>query len=220
MMEGTQQPRRMRFSRCRLEVLNESGMSPPDAAARCGASRATGYRVWRRYRDGGWAALHDRASTPRRQPRRLSVGEEREMIALRQRTLAGPVVIAAITGRPASTVGEVLRRWGCSRLPKPERDHGSSLRAGAAGRALARGHEKAWPFPGGRQAHPERSGEAKPARRLAASAHRYRRSHAAGLRRSPGRPGQAGLRRIPPPRRGWYAQQGIQIERVLSDNAK
>src|SRR6476660_9381971 len=122
MMEGTQQPRRMRFSRCRLEVLNESGMSPPDAAARCGASRATGYRVWRRYRDGGWAALHDRASTPRRQPRRLSVGEEREMIALRQRTLAGPVVIAAITGRPASTVGKVLRRWGCSRLPKPLRD--------------------------------------------------------------------------------------------------
>ena len=124
-MEGTQQPRRMRFSwgsRCRIVVLIESGMSPPDAAARCGASRATGYRVWRRYRDGGWAALRDRASTPRRQPRRLSVGEEREMIALRQRTLAGPVVIAAITGRPASTVGKVLRRWGCSRLPKPERD--------------------------------------------------------------------------------------------------
>ncbi len=43
-------------------------------------------------------------------------------MAIRQRTMAGPVVIAAITGRPASTVGKVLRRWGCSRLPRPERD--------------------------------------------------------------------------------------------------
>jgi hypothetical protein len=32
------------------------------------------------------------------------------------------VVISAITGRPASTVGKVLRRWDCSRLPRPQRD--------------------------------------------------------------------------------------------------
>jgi transposase InsO family protein len=32
------------------------------------------------------------------------------------------VIVAAITGHPASTVGKVLRRWGCSRLPRPERD--------------------------------------------------------------------------------------------------
>src|ERR1700752_316696 len=34
----------------------------------------------------------------------------------------GPRRIAVITGRPASTVGTGLRRWGCSRLPRPERD--------------------------------------------------------------------------------------------------
>ena len=48
-----------------------AGLSPQAAAAACGASRATGYRLWRRYREGGWAALTDRPSTPTRQPRRL-----------------------------------------------------------------------------------------------------------------------------------------------------
>jgi transposase InsO family protein len=41
---------------------------------------------------------------------------------VRRRTLAGPLVIGAIVGRAASTVGKVLRRAGESRLPKPERD--------------------------------------------------------------------------------------------------
>jgi hypothetical protein len=55
-------------------------------------------------------------------------------VAVRQRTNAGPVVIAAITGRPASTIGKVLRRQGCSRLPRPERDP-SVTRCAAIARA-------------------------------------------------------------------------------------
>src|SRR6266540_3543492 len=65
-------PRRMRFSfesRCRLVSLIVEGMSPQAAAAACGASRATGYRLWRRFREGGWAALSDRPCIPVRQPR-------------------------------------------------------------------------------------------------------------------------------------------------------
>jgi len=53
-------PRRMRFSfesRCRLVALIVAGESPRAAAAACGASRATGYRLWRRYQEGGWLAL-------------------------------------------------------------------------------------------------------------------------------------------------------------------
>jgi transposase InsO family protein len=75
MLNGTQPPRRMRFSfesRCRLAALVLAGESPPAAAAACGASRATGYRLWRRYQEGGWAALADRPPVPRQQPRRLS----------------------------------------------------------------------------------------------------------------------------------------------------
>ncbi|MFQ5425871.1 MAG: helix-turn-helix domain-containing protein, partial [Gaiellales bacterium] len=58
----------MRFSfesRCRIVEMIARGASPQAAAAACGASRATGYRLWRRYREGGFAALADRPSTPR-----------------------------------------------------------------------------------------------------------------------------------------------------------
>src|SRR5579872_5477820 len=125
MRSGVCPPRRMRFSfesRCRIVVLIESGASPAAAAAACGASRATGYRLWSRYQQGGWAGLADRPSTPRRQPRRLPAEVEAEIVACRKRLGAGPVTLAAVLERPASTIGKVLRRAGCSRLPRPERD--------------------------------------------------------------------------------------------------
>jgi transposase len=125
MMQPMQPPSRMRYSvesRAKMVRLMLEGMRPQAAAAVCGASRATGYRLWRRFREAGWGGLADRPSTPRRQPRRLKLDAEWEILALRQRTNAGPQVIAAISGRPASTVGKVLRRWGCSRLACPERD--------------------------------------------------------------------------------------------------
>ncbi len=118
-------PKRMRYSfesRCRIVSLILAGESPQAAAAACGASRATGYRLWRRFQDGGWAALGDRPSTPIRQPRRLLPEVEAEIAAARAQTQAGPLVLAAILERPASTIGKVLRRLGLSRLPKPERD--------------------------------------------------------------------------------------------------
>jgi transposase InsO family protein len=125
MSNATLPPRRMRFSfesRCRIVQLVLAGESPQAAAAACGASRATGYRLCKRFREGGWAALADRPSTPRRQPRRLSREAEREILAWREHLRAGPAVIAAILERPISTVGKVLRRAGCSRLPRPQRD--------------------------------------------------------------------------------------------------
>ena len=118
-------PRRMRFSfesRCRIVQLIVAGESPQAAAAACGASRATGYRLWRRYCEGSWAVLADRPSTPRRQPRRLPAEVEQEILAWREHLRAGPAVIAAILERPISTVGKVLRRAGRSRLPRPRRD--------------------------------------------------------------------------------------------------
>jgi transposase len=125
MGEGVCPLRRMRVSfesRCRIVLVIEGGMSPQAAAAACGASRATGYRLWLRYREGGWAALADRSSTPVRQPRRLSAAAEEEILAWRAELNAGPAVIATVVQRPASTVGKVLRRAGCSRLPRPRRD--------------------------------------------------------------------------------------------------
>ncbi len=96
-------------------------MSPQAAAAACGASRATGYRLWRRYQEGGWSALADRPPVPRRQPRRLSPELEQRILAAREYAKAGPLIVAGQLGLPASTVWKVLRRHGRSRLPRPLR---------------------------------------------------------------------------------------------------
>src|SRR3954453_12050742 len=117
-------PRRMGFSfesRCRIVALILEGMSPQAAAAACGASRATGYRLWRRYQEGGWAALLDRPPVPRRQPRRCSPELEQRILAAREYANAGPLIVAGQLGLPASTVWKVLRRHGRSRLPRPVR---------------------------------------------------------------------------------------------------
>ena len=117
-------PRRMRFSfesRCRLVALIVGGVSRQAAAAACGASRATGYRLWRRFQEGGWAGLLDRPPVPKRQPRRLSPELGRRILAARGFANAGPLIVAGQLGLPASTVWKVLRRRGRSRLGRPLR---------------------------------------------------------------------------------------------------
>ena len=124
MSDATGYPQRMRYSfetRCRAVAAMLAGVRPGAAAQAVGASRATGYRWWRRYLAEGWAGLHERRSTPRRQPRRLDPSAEAEILAARQRSGAGPVTLGALLGRPASTVGKVLRRLGHSRRPRPPR---------------------------------------------------------------------------------------------------
>jgi transposase len=123
MAQASERPRRKRLSwesRCEVVAAIVEGMSPPLAAARGGCSRATAYRLWRRYRESGWAALQDRPSTPRRQPRRLPAEVEQRIVATRRRTAYGPVRLAGLVPHPPSTIGKVLRRQGYSRLPRPQ----------------------------------------------------------------------------------------------------
>jgi transposase InsO family protein len=124
-MKGTQRPRRKRLSwesRCEIVAkVVEGGLSVADAAACFGVHRSSVYRLLERFREDGWAGLRERPSTPLSQPRRLAPAVEAEIAAVRQRTGSGPLVIAAIVERPASTVGKVLRRLGISRLPRPDR---------------------------------------------------------------------------------------------------
>ena len=214
-------PRRMRFSfesRCRLVALIVAGMSPGAAAAACGASRATGYRLWRRYREGGWAALADRPPVPRRQPRRLSAAAEAEILAARAYANAGPVIVAGLLGRPASTVWKVLRRHGRSRLPKPapepvrryERKRPGELvhvdikrlgRFWTVGKrirqdGIARSRQAGWQY-----------------LHLAVDDH-SRLAYAELLRSESPADCAAFLHRAV----SWYSEQGITVERVLSDN--
>jgi transposase InsO family protein len=122
--DGTQPPLRMRYSfesRCRAVQAMAGGKPVGAVAAAQGVSRATAYRWWSRYRSGGWTGLQDRASTPRRQPRRLAAEVEARILAAREQSGDGPLTLAAKLGLAASTVGKVLRRCGRSRRPRAAR---------------------------------------------------------------------------------------------------
>lgn len=222
-MDKGRPPGRLRHSysaRCRLVSLVVSGLSPQAASVACGMSRSTAYRLCRRFQQGGWDALRDQPPVPRRQPRRLSEAQEREIVAIRERTLAGPVVIAAITGRPASTVGKVLRRWGCSRLPRPERDPVRRYERDRPGELLHVDTKKLGRFHvvGKRIL---RDGRARSAHagwqhlHVAIDDH-SRLAYAEVLAGQDREACAAFLRRAV----AWYASHDIVIERVLSDNAK
>jgi transposase InsO family protein len=221
MTNAIEPPRRMRFSfesRCRVVALVLAGESPGVAAAACGASRATGYRLWRRYRDGGWAALLDRPPVPRHQPRRLPRELEQRILAAREYANAGPVIVAGQLGLPASTVWKVLRRYGVSRLRTPARGpvvryerqrpgeliHVDIKRLGRFwtvgkriyGDGLNRSRRAGWQY-----------------LHLAIDDH-SRLAYAELLPRESPADCVAFLRRAV----AWYAERGIQVERVLSDN--
>jgi transposase InsO family protein len=228
MAQGSERPRRKRLSwesRCEIVWLIEQGISPPQAAARGGASRATGYRLWRRYQQSGWAGLRDRPSIPRRQPRRLSTEAEQRILAMRRRCAYGPVRLAGLVPHPPSTIGKVLRRHGCSRLPRP---------AGAA--RCARRYERERPgellhidgkrlgrfWEPGKRVLGERAGRPQRNRRIgwqhlhvAVDDH----SRLAYAELLPGQDADACVAFLGRATE-WYEDQGVSIERVLTDNGK
>lgn len=228
MVEVTERPRRKRLSwesRCEIVARIESGMSPPLAAASGGASRATGYRLWRRYQEGGWAGLRDRPSTPVRQPRRLSVAAEEAILVARRRSAYGPVRLAGLVPHPPSTIGKVLRRHGCSRLPRPDN-----------GARCARRYEREQP---GELLHIDTKKLGRfwqPGKRVlgtgAGRPHQNRRigwqhlhvaiddhSRLAYAELLPGQDANSCVRFLERAAR-WYRDHGVIVERVLTDNAK
>jgi transposase InsO family protein len=224
MRESVCPPRRMRFSfesRCRIVQLVIAGASPAAAAAACGASRATGYRLWRRYLEGGWSALSDRPSTPKRQPRRLGVEAEQEILAWRERTGYGPLRLSAILERPASTIGKVLRRLGRSRLPRPARDPRVRYERACTGELLHVDTKKLGRFWRvgkrilARGTLPESDGAGWQWLHVAIDDH-SRLAYAELLSAEDRFACSAFLARAT----AWYAERGITIERVLTDNAK
>ena len=223
MYEAVCPPRRMRYSlesRARIVGLILAGESPQAAAAACGASRATGYRLWRRYRQGGFAALADRPSTPRCQPRRLPPEAEQEILHWRGELGAGPAVIAMIVERPCSTVGKVLRRAGRSRLERARRDPRVRYERERPGELLHVDTKKLGRFfQVGKRIlndgvnHSRRAGWQQ--LHVAIDDH-SRLAYCEILRSERKEECTAFLRRAV----GWYAEQGIVVERVLSDNAR
>lgn len=109
----------------RVEVL---GWTPAEAASSLGVTRPTVYKWLKRFREEGPAGLEDRSSRPHRSPHRLDRRSEREILRARRRTKRGPHHLAAVLGRPRSTIYGVLRRHGVSRLDHADRPTGVPIR--------------------------------------------------------------------------------------------
>jgi transposase InsO family protein len=86
-----------------------------DQAFAMGISVRTGFKWWRRYREGGQGALSDRSSRPRRIPNRTSPERTALILELRRSRLTA-LEIAAKLQMPRSTVSAVLKRHALSRL--------------------------------------------------------------------------------------------------------
>jgi len=112
-----------------------AGETVKGAAAAFSVSPRTGSKWLARYRSGGWAALQDRSSRPKRLRQPTPLLRQEEVIALRKKKLTGHH-IAAQTGLSRATVSRILRRARLSRwrdlVPAPpvvryERAHPGEL---------------------------------------------------------------------------------------------
>lgn len=93
----------------------EAGWQVAEAAASAGVSERTAFRWLSRYREGGVASLTDRSSRPHTFPRATDSSRVRRIVRLRRRRLVA-WEIAQRVGVPRSTVSRILRREGLGRL--------------------------------------------------------------------------------------------------------
>jgi transposase InsO family protein len=131
---------------------------------------------------------------------------------------AGPVIVAGLLGRPASTVWKVLRRHGRSRLPRAPREHVQRYERARPGepvhvdiKRLGRFWTVGRAILGDRVTHSEGAGWSY--LHLAIDDH-SRLAYGELLASESPSECVAFLRRT----HAWYASQGVTIERVLSDN--
>jgi transposase InsO family protein len=115
-------------ARRELVARMQAGWAAGDVADQMNVSRATVYKWWRRWRVEGDAGLWDRSSRPRSCPSRTSRRDERRIVRLRTARKLGPARIAGIIEMHASTVHRVLQREGISRLAWMDRPTGRPVR--------------------------------------------------------------------------------------------
>ena len=127
----------MAHRRAKLTVLGRrllvdriliDGMAVAHAADMVGVSRQTAWKWLRRYETEGEAGLEDRSSRPARSPRALAQVQVDAILAARHEHRFGPHRLAPLTGIPRSTIGDVLRRHGLSRLRDQDGPTGIPIR--------------------------------------------------------------------------------------------
>jgi transposase InsO family protein len=190
-------------------------------------SRQCAHKWWRRYRDEGLDGLRDRSSRPHSCPHQTPARVERRIVALRQSRRLGPARLAGVVGVPASTVHRVLVRHGVNRLRWMDRPTGRVIRRIETSRCGELVHidvKKLARIPdgGGHRVHGRagtRNGSMSKKGKGYAHVHTaidaYSRlvySEFAGKENTTNC--VAFLDRAV----AWFAQQGITIERLLTDN--
>jgi transposase InsO family protein len=207
-----------------VQRITELGWPPAQAAESLGVSRATAYKWLGRYRAEGRAGLADRPSRPRRCPHALPAAQVRRVLAARRRRRQGPHRLGYHLGMPRSTIYGVLARHGLSRLSHTDRTSGAVVRyeRERPGELVHLDVKKLGRIPdgGGHRIH----GRAAAPRGRGIG---YDYVHSAVDDRSrvafsqilPDETGATSARFLVQAA-GFFAEHGVRIERVLTDNAK
>jgi transposase InsO family protein len=205
----------------------QQGRPVAHVAAEMGIARATAYKWWQRWRREGDAGLWDRSSRPRGSPSRTRRSAERRIEALRRTRKLGPARIGPVLGLAPSTVYAVLVRLGLNRLAWFDRPNGRVIRRIHTSRPGELVHvdvKKLGRIPagGGWRAH-GRGNVAHNSKTRVGYAYVHsavdacsRVAYSEILSDERGDTCAGFWRRA----NSWFAEHGITVERILTDNAK
>ncbi len=201
-----------------VERVVERGERVAQAAACAGISESMAYRWLRRYREEGLAGLQDRSSRPHRSPGETPGRKVQRMLRLRR---CGKVAweIAEQVKVPRSTVSRILRHQGLGRLsslePKEPVRRYERERPGELLHLDTKKLARITKGPGHR-IHGDRSRRVKGAGWENAHAAVDDHTRLAFVEVLPDE-GQHSVTEFLRHSVAWYAEQGIRIERVLTD---
>ena len=223
----------MAHRRARLNVFGrqllvmrvaEDGWTVVEAARAAGVSRATGYKWLARYRSEGPEGLEDRSSRPHRSPRTTPPEQVQAILRERVRRRYGPHRLAPLLGMPRSTISDVLARTGFSRLADADKPTGAPVRyvRDRPGELVHQDHKKLGRVPtgGGHRLLGRVEG-----RRGRGAGYDHSEvvvddmSRVAYVAQVPDESGASAARALSEAAT-FFAEHGVRIERVLTDNAK
>jgi transposase InsO family protein len=207
-----------------VERIELEGWPIAHAAAMTGVSRQTATKWVRRYRTEGLAGLEDRSSRPHRSPRCLTPEQVAAILVARHELGLGPHRLAHVVGSPRSTISDVLRRHGLSRLRDRDRPSGVPIRyvRERPGELLHIDVKKLGRIPDGGGHRFRGRGDGTPRARRgydyihAAIDDASRVAYVDVFADERGPTCAAFVRDAA----AWFARQGVRIERVMTDNAK
>jgi transposase InsO family protein len=207
-------------------VLHE-GRPAALVADELGVSRTTVHKWLRRFEAEGEEGLLDRSSRPHHSPRRLAPELEATIIRARVQRRYGPHRLAPLLGHPRSTIGKVLERAGHARLRDTDRVSGVPIRyvRDYPGELVHQDHKKLGRIPSGgghrfvsrEQGHRNRAGMANGYDHFEVIVDDMSRvAYVAHVPDESGRSAALALTDAAV----FFAERGVRIERVLTDNGK